>query len=157
MVKRGEIEGLTGFQWVKPGSQADEKYGLGLTTRKAYNPLTGELLTVRQAQTRAHQGVAFEKRERATPKREYKMRELSGQDDGLIRDYQKRKKDFEGVEMTREEVWKSKDFQLQRRRLYYKNNSPTSAKAQALMNIGRRDPESNYWVGTTPTEDEMTA
>lgn len=55
------VKGLPNFVWIKPGN----KYGVEVTTRTAYNPLTGEMLNVRQAQTRQHGGVSYEQRKRA--------------------------------------------------------------------------------------------
>jgi hypothetical protein len=55
-----EIAGLNGFHWVYPNK--DNPWGEKVSTRTAYNPSTGEKLTVRQAQTKSHGGVSYEKR-----------------------------------------------------------------------------------------------
>lgn len=55
-----QIKGLSGFYWVYPDK--DNPWGEKVSTRTAFNPLTGEKLTVRQAQTEAHGGVSYEKR-----------------------------------------------------------------------------------------------
>lgn len=56
------IKNLSNFVWLYPGKS--NPYSVPVTTRTAYNPLSGEKLTVRQAQTRQHGGVPFETRKK---------------------------------------------------------------------------------------------
>ena len=55
-----EIEGLPGYYWVYPDKP--NPYGIQVTTRTAYNPLSGDTLNQRQATTLAHGGVRYEER-----------------------------------------------------------------------------------------------
>ena len=58
-----QIAGLNGYYWVYPDKS--NPWGEKVEKRTAYNPSTGEKLNVRQAQTKAHGGVSYEKRKAA--------------------------------------------------------------------------------------------
>src|SRR6266851_7407712 len=54
------IQGLPGWVWLYKNKP--NPYGIQVETRTAYNPLSGDTLDVRDAQTMAHGGVSFEQR-----------------------------------------------------------------------------------------------
>lgn len=55
-----EISNLPGFYWINKKNI----FGVETKTRRAYNPSTGENITVREAQTRQHGGVSYEQRKK---------------------------------------------------------------------------------------------
>jgi hypothetical protein len=65
MPKKGEIAGLSGWHYVATG-------GKGFKGRHAENYLTGEALSVRKAQERAHGGVRYEERRPVEQRKTYK-------------------------------------------------------------------------------------
>ena len=58
------IAGLPGFYYVYKGKT--NPWGITVTTRKAYNPLTGEILTERARRTRVQGGISYEEKRRQT-------------------------------------------------------------------------------------------
>jgi hypothetical protein len=145
------IKNLPGFVRVYKGKQ-DPVTGDIAKTRYAINPLTGEKLTEREIQTRQHGGKPYEERVPESARKQYKLRELPPQGDALVRDFIDMKS-REGVILTEREARASKEYKDIVRALKYKSNKPDGAKAQALIKLGRRAPEYDWFVGDTPTED----
>ncbi|MBX5459203.1 MAG: hypothetical protein IRZ31_20105 [Thermogemmatispora sp.] len=145
-----QIQGLANFIWVYPGRP--NPYGITVETRKAYNPLTGELLSVREAQTRAHGGLRYEQR---VPKEQRKLyRERDPRTQAIIRDYRRAVKRTTGRDMSYDEIVRSREFRQLLSDLRRPANSPRGKKARALVDLGRRESWWDWNVGDTP-EDLM--
>lgn len=71
------IKGLPNFTWVYKG-QPDPVTGNIATTRYAKNLLTGETLTVREAQTRQAGGIPYEKRVLPSQRKTYRRKVSKG-------------------------------------------------------------------------------
>ena len=147
----GEISGLPGYVWLYPGKS--NLYGVTVTTRTAYDPLSGERLTVRQVNTLQHGGFSFERR------REMLRRPQS---ESVLAAYVEEYARQNGVELSREqalapgsEFWAIQhDLQdttgertgSKGQKIY----PPDGRRARALVKLGRRAPEADWWVGETP-------
>ena len=119
-------------------------------------------ISTREAQTLANAGISYEQRRgEALPTKEYKLRELTSQGQAIVRDYLKTQRE-QGKSITEREARASKEFKDIQRALKYegktdKSRAPTSAKAKALVKLGRRRPEDDWNVGETPDEGEEAA
>ncbi len=69
------IKNLPGYVWLYPDKA--NPYGVTVDTRKAYNPLSGDMLSVREAQTMQHGGLSYEQRQFLADER----------GNGIVRDY----------------------------------------------------------------------
>ena len=161
------IQGLAGWQWVNKG-KPDPLTGQVAQSRYAVNLLSGQRLTVREAQTLQHGGVPYEKRAPAPApapgqpapaapvRKEYKLRERSSQFNADLRDYLATKK-AEGLELTERQARQSDEWKQINRWLRAKSNKPTGVKSKALILLGRRAAEWDWNIGETPDEDEGEA
>lgn len=129
-----------GWVWLYPGKL--NPYGVTVSTRTAYNVLSGQTLTVREVNTATHAGLPYERRREMMAK---------PQSESVLRRYIA-KREQEGQPVTRQqalapgsEFW---DIEVA---LQSEDNSPTGPKAWALTKIDQgRLPEYDWNVGETP-------
>lgn len=130
----------SGWVWVYPNRP--NPYGIQVSTRTAYNPLSGQTLTVRQVNTATHAGLSYERRREMMAK---------PQSESVLRRYIA-KREQEGQPVTRQQALApGSEFWDVEVALQSEDNSPTGPKARALTKIDQgRLPEYDWNVGETP-------
>lgn len=128
-----------GWVWLYPGKS--NPYGVTVSTRTAYNVLSGQTLTVRQVNTATHAGLSYERRREMMAK---------PQSESVLRRYLEKRAE-EGQPITRQQALApGSEFWGIEAALQNPDNSPTGVKAFALTKITRgRQDGWNWNVGET--------
>ncbi len=159
MAELKAVRGVPNTIWVSPGqidpisnevNEGKGRYGRDL--------LSGERLTQRQITTVQHGGQQYEKAIPQEERKQYTLRERGARFDTLVDDFKNNMATRYGVDMSVEEVRRSKEFGDAYRRLKsYKGNRRGGALDQALQSFGYRQGDEPYLPGETPSESELAA
>jgi hypothetical protein len=162
MAELKAVRGVPSTVWVGPG-QTDPITGVvnegkGRYGRDLLAPAESGRLTQRQITTIQHGGQQYEKAVPQEERKQYTLRERGARFDTLVDDFKNNMATRYGVDMTTEEVRRSKEFGDAYRRLKsYKGNRRGGALDQALQAFGYRQGDEPYLPGETPSESELAA
>lgn len=123
--------------------------GYSKTRRQYVSPSTGEIISIRRFQTLAHGGVSYEKR-----RKQRGGKRIPTANDLLFQEYynnivvQSSREGFHPP--TKQEARKDQEWQLLPTYLRSKDKKPGGRLSQALIWLGRRDPNAWWGIGETP-------